>query len=256
MLRAGAARLQSDIVGLDPCFVTARARLRLANRCCHESRAAWLHRLCRVARASCTVRHCVVFERGGPPKDGIPAIDKPRFVAASQARLADDDRVLGVERNGVARAYPVRILNWHEVVNDRFGESAVVVTGARSRRRAQGVPVQCARTPRRCRGNAERHRRRAAPAYSLRPRAPHRRSVRRTGPPLARHAGVLVRVGRVPPAYRGTACAVAPNARDTARYRCSLRLDCAHLQAHRGLDRKPDRLPASGRHVAPFRRLP
>ena len=66
--------------------------------------------------------------RGGPPKDGIPAIDQPKFQRAGEARLADADRVLGVARGGVARAYPVRILNWHEVVNDRFGDDAVVVT--------------------------------------------------------------------------------------------------------------------------------
>ena len=72
------------------------------------------------------------IQRGGPPKDGIPAIDRPKFVRAEQARLAGDDRILGVFLNGQARAYPVRILNWHEVVNDRFpgpsGDRAVVVT--------------------------------------------------------------------------------------------------------------------------------
>lgn len=68
------------------------------------------------------------IQRGGPPRDGIPAIDRPKFVRADQARLAGDDRILGVALNGVARAYPVRILNWHEVVNDRFGDRAVVVT--------------------------------------------------------------------------------------------------------------------------------
>ncbi|MDP1692280.1 MAG: DUF3179 domain-containing protein [Burkholderiaceae bacterium] len=68
------------------------------------------------------------IQRGGPPKDGIPAIDRPRFVAAERAEIADSDRVLGLVRGGVARAYPVRILNWHEVVNDRFGDRAVAVT--------------------------------------------------------------------------------------------------------------------------------
>ena len=60
--------------------------------------------------------------RGGPPRDGIPSIDRPRFVSAAQAGLADDDRLLGLGINGHARAYPVRILNWPEVVNDRFGD--------------------------------------------------------------------------------------------------------------------------------------
>ncbi len=68
------------------------------------------------------------IERGGPPKDGIPAIDRPRFVDAQRARLNDDDRVLGVAVGGLARAYPVRIMNWHEVVNDRLEGRGVVVT--------------------------------------------------------------------------------------------------------------------------------
>jgi len=68
------------------------------------------------------------IERGGPPKDGIPAIDRPRFVPAAKAGLADADRVLGLALGTDARAYPIRILNWHEVVNDRFGDRAVVVT--------------------------------------------------------------------------------------------------------------------------------
>jgi len=68
------------------------------------------------------------IERGGPPKDGIPAIDRPRFVNAAGAGLTDGDRVLGLALDGITRAYPVRILNWHEVVNDRFGARAIVVT--------------------------------------------------------------------------------------------------------------------------------
>lgn len=69
------------------------------------------------------------IESGGPPKDSIPAIDRPKFVAAGDARfLRADDRVLGVARNGVAKAYPVRILNWHEIVNDSFGAEHIAVT--------------------------------------------------------------------------------------------------------------------------------
>jgi hypothetical protein len=66
---------------------------------------------------------------GGPPRDGIPAIDRPRFVKAGEARfLHSDDRALGVARDGIAKTYPVRILNWHEIVNDRFGGEPIVVT--------------------------------------------------------------------------------------------------------------------------------
>lgn len=68
------------------------------------------------------------IQRGGPPRDGIPAIDQPRFVEPKAARIAPDARVLGIVVNGDARAYPISILNWHEIVNDRVGGRAVVVT--------------------------------------------------------------------------------------------------------------------------------
>ncbi len=69
------------------------------------------------------------IRHGGPPRDGIPAIDAPRFVPAHEAGfLKPADRVLGVARGGIARAYPIAILNWHEVVNDHFDGEPVAVT--------------------------------------------------------------------------------------------------------------------------------
>jgi hypothetical protein len=66
---------------------------------------------------------------GGPPRDGIPAIDRPMFIMGSEADYLDDtDRVLGIYRNGIAKAYPVAILNWHEIVNDRIGREPIVIT--------------------------------------------------------------------------------------------------------------------------------
>lgn len=65
---------------------------------------------------------------GGPPKDGIPSIDNPQFIPASEAAMGEDDRVLGVLFNGVAKAYPISILNYHEIVNDRFADAPVVIT--------------------------------------------------------------------------------------------------------------------------------
>lgn len=66
---------------------------------------------------------------GGPPRDGIPAIDRPKFVKAGESHnLMPQDRVLGIVRSGVAKAYPIRILDWHEIVNDRFGNEAIAVT--------------------------------------------------------------------------------------------------------------------------------
>lgn len=67
---------------------------------------------------------------GGPPRDGIPALDDPKFVTAREAEkfLGRSERVLGVALDGAAKAYPIKILNWHEIVNDRVGPRAVLVT--------------------------------------------------------------------------------------------------------------------------------
>ena len=66
---------------------------------------------------------------GGPPKDGIPAILNAQFVTLNDAGfLLDDDPVIGVVIGTVARAYPIRILNWHEVVNDTIEDVPLVVT--------------------------------------------------------------------------------------------------------------------------------
>ncbi len=66
---------------------------------------------------------------GGPPRGGIPALTDPPFVSVNEATfVAEDDRVIGVARNGVAKAYPLALMNYHEIVNDRFGDEAVVVT--------------------------------------------------------------------------------------------------------------------------------
>ena len=66
---------------------------------------------------------------GGPAKDGIPAIDQPNFVSAKAAEfLQPADRVLGLNLHNTTKAYPIKILNWHEIVNDRFASQPVVVT--------------------------------------------------------------------------------------------------------------------------------
>ena len=70
------------------------------------------------------------FVGGGPPKDGIPSIDEPRFesIANAQAWLAPTSPVISLEVGGSARAYPMAILIWHEIVNDTLGGVPVVVT--------------------------------------------------------------------------------------------------------------------------------
>jgi hypothetical protein len=67
---------------------------------------------------------------GGPPKDGIPAIDQPQFeaISAAQSWLTERDPVIVFEHEGDARAYPLAILIWHEIVNDVVGGKPVAVT--------------------------------------------------------------------------------------------------------------------------------
>jgi len=66
---------------------------------------------------------------GGPPKDGIPALMKPAFIKPSEATyLSKTDRVIGVTIHGKSKAYPIKILTWHEAVNDTLGGEPIVVT--------------------------------------------------------------------------------------------------------------------------------
>jgi hypothetical protein len=78
-------------------------------------------------------KHIVPLDQivsGGPPPDGIPSIDNPKFVTVQQADtfISDSDFVLGVNINGDVRAYPLSILVWHEIVNDKVGGIPVAVT--------------------------------------------------------------------------------------------------------------------------------
>jgi hypothetical protein len=78
-------------------------------------------------------KHCVhnseIFS-GGPPKDGIPAIDAPKFVSAGSASiwLKPNEPVIFLQVGNEARAYPIQILIWHEIVNDTVGGVPVAVT--------------------------------------------------------------------------------------------------------------------------------
>lgn len=67
---------------------------------------------------------------GGLSKDGIPSIDNPKFITAKDADkfLKPEDPVLGLDYKGVARAYPHRIMNWHEIVNDTVAGDPILVT--------------------------------------------------------------------------------------------------------------------------------
>jgi hypothetical protein len=69
------------------------------------------------------------IHQGGPPRDGIPALEQPEFIPGNQSRIMEnDDRILGLVMDGVPRAYPIYIMNWHEVVNERSESGLYVVT--------------------------------------------------------------------------------------------------------------------------------
>ncbi len=66
--------------------------------------------------------------KGGPPRDGIPALTHPRVVPAAESPWKDDETVIGVSLNGESRAYPIAILDWHELVNDTVGGQPILVS--------------------------------------------------------------------------------------------------------------------------------
>ncbi|HKJ37321.1 MAG TPA: DUF3179 domain-containing protein [Anaerolineales bacterium] len=67
---------------------------------------------------------------GGPPKDGIPAIDAPKYVSISEADewLKPIEPVVSIEVNGQGRAYPLQILMWHEIANDTLNSEPLTIT--------------------------------------------------------------------------------------------------------------------------------
>jgi thiol-disulfide isomerase/thioredoxin len=78
-------------------------------------------------------RHSVPYTEilsGGPPKDGIPAIDRPQYTTLDEADewLKPQEPVISLEIDGQARAYPIQVLMWHEIANDVLGRVPVAVT--------------------------------------------------------------------------------------------------------------------------------
>ena len=78
-------------------------------------------------------KHTVPLDQivgGGPPADGIPSIDNPKFLDITEADkyIEDSEFVLGLNINGDIRAYPLQIMVWHEIVNDVVGNVPVAIT--------------------------------------------------------------------------------------------------------------------------------
>ena len=69
------------------------------------------------------------IHRGGPPRDGIPSIDSPKFVPASgELPWREDDLVMTYDQGQERYAFPIGILNWHEIVNHGAIEKPVLIT--------------------------------------------------------------------------------------------------------------------------------
>ena len=86
-----------------------------------------------VSNESGESKHIIPLDKlvsGGPPPDGIPSIDAPKFVSVAEADkfLQNSDQVVGVNIKGDIRTYPLQILVWHEIVNDFIGGSPVAIT--------------------------------------------------------------------------------------------------------------------------------
>jgi hypothetical protein len=67
---------------------------------------------------------------GGPPKDGIPSIDNPKYVSLEEADqwIGDDELVLGITYKDVKRVYPLQIMVLHEIVNDIIANDPLLIT--------------------------------------------------------------------------------------------------------------------------------
>jgi hypothetical protein len=74
--------------------------------------------------------HPSKIRSGGPPKDGIPSIDRPNYVTVEEADgwIEDSELVLVIQHETVTRVYPLQVMVWHEIVNDLIGTDPILVT--------------------------------------------------------------------------------------------------------------------------------
>ena len=90
----------------------------------------WVHEWPQTDFENTSVDSWAEIISGGPPKDGIPALSDPNFISVSkELRIGDREPVITVETQGqTPRAYPIRYLTWHEIVNDQIGDMPIAVT--------------------------------------------------------------------------------------------------------------------------------
>ncbi|SMX32096.1 DUF3179 domain-containing protein [Octadecabacter ascidiaceicola] len=90
----------------------------------------WKHEWPNTDFETTSVENWVEVLSGGPPRDGIPALDDPTFIdVANEGRIEEREPVITLELQGeVPRAYPIRYLMWHEIVNDEVAGRPIAVT--------------------------------------------------------------------------------------------------------------------------------
>ncbi|WP_438990519.1 DUF3179 domain-containing protein [Lentibacter sp.] len=89
----------------------------------------WKHAWPKTDFSKTSVENWVEIMSGGPGRDGIPALSDPEFVTvAAKTGLGAREAVIALELSGEARAYPLRYLMWHEIVNDEIAGVPVAVT--------------------------------------------------------------------------------------------------------------------------------
>ena len=110
-------------------WIAAPRHVGTAEVACDLGRARFSSRGWRTDFGRCSVP-LEEFRGGGPGRDGIPPIDRPQFqtVAPADAWLKPREPVVFLEISGDARAYPLQVLIWHEIVNDQVGGQPVAVT--------------------------------------------------------------------------------------------------------------------------------
>jgi hypothetical protein len=114
--------------GLTRCFLLALALLAAPDARANDPHPMWVQEFPKTDFANASVDFSEILS-GGPPRDGIPAIDDPAFTPLGDVEgLSETEPVIGLVINGEAKAYPLRILIWHEIVNDELGGVPVAVT--------------------------------------------------------------------------------------------------------------------------------
>jgi hypothetical protein len=113
-----------------PRLIALLAALLLAGTMAQANPSQWRSEWPQTDFSRTAIRDWSEIRSGGPPRDGIPAIDAPKFLrAGDERRIAGTEPVMVLELDGqIPRAYPIRYLMWHEIVNDQLGGVPVAVT--------------------------------------------------------------------------------------------------------------------------------